>query len=349
MTLTSFEARRILGVESSATQEEIKTAYRRLASKHHPDKGGDADEFKKIKAAYEKLSSSGGASSSSFRSGTRSDEADEWGYGFWDADEVSDFVDDFIYSRGKYSSGWDKHYSNAATTSKVKVKLSIKEAFEGVENRRLSISRKPGDLTDSFQLSIDIKPGIANGETLHIQKVDDVTYVFIADIVAPVIDLSADNVTHEFTVNWTAGSPDYGNLYLKKYISPLTMMMGGWVKVECPIDGAEVSVRIVPGTRSNAKLKIKGKGYWRNKSVRDRADIILEVLPDIKHIDRYTAAEKAEMLGTLLSGIEKDRPAVKDTIKQFVKNLDHDEAVMFIGELMNLVYPDEEMGCDFRD
>ena len=41
-----------LGVTQNATQEEIKKAYRKLASKHHPDKGGDEEEFKKINEAY---------------------------------------------------------------------------------------------------------------------------------------------------------------------------------------------------------------------------------------------------------------------------------------------------------
>lgn len=45
----------ILGVSPTATQDEIKAAYRRLAMKHHPDRGGDVDEFQKIKAAYEQL------------------------------------------------------------------------------------------------------------------------------------------------------------------------------------------------------------------------------------------------------------------------------------------------------
>lgn len=46
----------ILGVDYSATKEEIKRAYKKLASKHHPDKGGDEAEFKKVQEAYEVLS-----------------------------------------------------------------------------------------------------------------------------------------------------------------------------------------------------------------------------------------------------------------------------------------------------
>lgn len=45
----------ILGVDRSATPEEIKSAYRRLASKHHPDRGGDTKTFQEIQAAYDTL------------------------------------------------------------------------------------------------------------------------------------------------------------------------------------------------------------------------------------------------------------------------------------------------------
>jgi molecular chaperone DnaJ len=45
-----------LGVPKSATADEIKKAYRRLARKHHPDTGGTEEKFKEVGEAYEVLS-----------------------------------------------------------------------------------------------------------------------------------------------------------------------------------------------------------------------------------------------------------------------------------------------------
>lgn len=45
----------LLELEVGATKEQIKKAYMRLASIHHPDKGGDQEQFKLILGAYDTL------------------------------------------------------------------------------------------------------------------------------------------------------------------------------------------------------------------------------------------------------------------------------------------------------
>ena len=54
------DALRTLGLSKGATPEEMKKAYKRLAREHHPDKGGDSNEFIRIHDAYESLQGGGG-------------------------------------------------------------------------------------------------------------------------------------------------------------------------------------------------------------------------------------------------------------------------------------------------
>jgi hypothetical protein len=44
-----------LGLTADATPDDVEYAYRRLCLKHHPDRGGSAEEFKRVQAAYERL------------------------------------------------------------------------------------------------------------------------------------------------------------------------------------------------------------------------------------------------------------------------------------------------------
>ena len=50
-----FQALLILGIKSGASDRVLKSAYRKLAKIHHPDKGGTKEEFVILKQAYDLL------------------------------------------------------------------------------------------------------------------------------------------------------------------------------------------------------------------------------------------------------------------------------------------------------
>ncbi len=76
-TVNTYQAQRILRVESNASQEEIKSAYRKLALELHPDKNQDTKEdgaeFKKITEAYNHLKKNQAQKDSSPNQGTHQD------------------------------------------------------------------------------------------------------------------------------------------------------------------------------------------------------------------------------------------------------------------------------------
>ena len=47
----------VLGVPKGASRTDIDAAYKRLRSQHHPDRGGDGEQFHRITKAYEEATS----------------------------------------------------------------------------------------------------------------------------------------------------------------------------------------------------------------------------------------------------------------------------------------------------
>ena len=79
--MNSVDARQVLGVGASATDQEIKQAFRRLALITHPDRGGSNEAFIKVNEAYEILTgqqqSSSAASSSSSNTQSRANTSNQ--------------------------------------------------------------------------------------------------------------------------------------------------------------------------------------------------------------------------------------------------------------------------------
>jgi hypothetical protein len=93
----------ILGVTEAATPKQIKSAYRKLALKNHPDKGGSADQFEKIARAYRSLLSLDSGDSSTYSSSRNVNNSHQLkGTAHWDS-ELQDhrrLVQDLFQAHG---------------------------------------------------------------------------------------------------------------------------------------------------------------------------------------------------------------------------------------------------------
>ena len=117
-----------LGLQKSASETEIKKAYRKLAMKHHPDKGGDEEEFKSISEAYEVLSNK--------------DKRSQYDtYGTYDEQGMTDFQDifqNFFHGGSPMEHIFGNIFGNAEQTPQyqippkhIKLSVSLEEVYSG--------------------------------------------------------------------------------------------------------------------------------------------------------------------------------------------------------------------------
>lgn len=220
-----------LGVAKNATPDEIKKAYRKLASQHHPDKGGDTARFQKIQAAYETLSDPqkkaqydhpqpqmhGAPGGFSFNFG---------GGGFED-------IFSQIFQQHQHF-----HQTRTRPIYRARVDISLRESFTGAK-KILELNTPQGKKI----IDITVPRGVNSHDQLKYDNIIDSGTLIIEFNVMP--DLHFDRKGND--------------LYCNQNISVLDLIAGTTVTFNS-IGGKEISVQIKPKTQPYAQIKISGYG-----------------------------------------------------------------------------------------
>lgn len=159
----------ILGVGRNANADEIKSSYRKLAKKYHPDLGGDPEKFKEINEANDILSDptkkarfdysgSDEINAQAFRSGTH--------FHFEDILDHDDFMNIFAQAAG-FPGGKRK-----PKNSNIRIKLSVTlESLLQEQTKTIEITR-----TNNKQVEIKIPAGIHDGAMITYRGMGQSTY-----------------------------------------------------------------------------------------------------------------------------------------------------------------------------
>lgn len=158
------------------------------------------------------------------------------------------------------------------STSHATLEVTIEEGFKGTQ--------KTINVQGIGQIVVDIPAGTCDEDKLKSIEMPN-GYL---DILA--------KITSKDKVDWGRQSLNKKGDITKEFSIPvIKMIIGGWEDVTT-LDGSTVSVRIPAGLGTNKLLKVKEKGYWKNKDrCSERGDLYLRAIPLVQKIDEMNRAD----------------------------------------------------------
>lgn len=238
-----------LGVSENASQDEIKQAYRKLANKHHPDKGGDQALFKNISAAYDVI---GDVHKRAEYDNQRNFEHMGGhfhmggGPGFFHAQFNGDPFQDLFAQHHQFTNMFRRGPQKNRDLN-LHCEITLADSFVGkqFETKFTLPSGNPASVV------IDIPAGIANGDTLRYQGLGDDSNKSL-----PRGDL---NVTISVT-NDEKFDRRGNDLYTTLEINPIEAIIGCTKDVKS-ITGEVTTITVRPGVETGVEFSKVGCGF----------------------------------------------------------------------------------------
>lgn len=256
--------RAVLGLGNGAGADEIKGAFRKLAMKHHPDRGGDQEVFKSINEAYRELESSGFAPHYEPRQAPprqRPGQSSGGGWaqpeppsGTWQSSGGSDELNDILDKmRGFSRAPPPRNPAWVQPNSEVTMSVSIAAAMRGFE-WRITRQKQNGFVE---HLDVVIPPGLPDGHRGRYTLSDGSTQVLVMRIEAG--DFRLRGTSGSVGTIFEAGITT-GDVEVDVPMDAIDLITGTWFEVQDFL-GERLTVRVPAGFNPDQRLKVAGKGY----------------------------------------------------------------------------------------